>query len=239
MKISPKFPNCYKETSKPHKFCPGCGHPLALKMLGEAIDEAKIGDTTVFFVDIGCSLLAWDFFDLPTSQTHHGRTIPVALGFKRADPDKNVIAYLGDGGGYAIGLQHTISACLRNEPIAVVLINNTVYAMTGGQLAPTTISGETTTTTPEGKIENQALTLKGPELLFSLGNPKAYLARGTVANPLALKVLIKQAFENQKKGHFSFLEVLSFCPVNWKTSAKQSLENLKSLEKIFPVKEFK
>jgi len=147
----PRFPECFKKDSKPHKFCPGCGHPLVLKALGQVIDEMGISEKTVFMVDIGCSLLAWDFFDIPTTQTHHGRTIPTAVGFKKVKKDKIVIAYVGDGGAYAIGLQHTITSCLRNDPITTIVVNNTVYAMTGGQLAPTTTDNEITTTTPEGK----------------------------------------------------------------------------------------
>jgi 2-oxoglutarate ferredoxin oxidoreductase subunit beta len=155
----PRFPKVYKTESKPHMFCPGCGHPIVLKMLGEAIDDLRIAKKTIFLVDIGCSLLAWDFYDLPTTQTHHGRTVPVAVGFKMVDPKKVVIAYVGDGGGYAIGLQHTITSCLRNNPITTIVVNNTLYAMTGGQMAPTTTEGEITTTTPSGKREKVSQTI--------------------------------------------------------------------------------
>ena len=233
---SPLFPKCYKVDSKPHKFCPGCGHPLVLKMLGQVIDEMKIQDKVVFMVDIGCSLLAWDFFDLPTTQTHHGRTVPTAVGFKMADPEKIVIAYMGDGGAYAIGLQHTLTACLRNNPITTIVVNNTLYAMTGGQLAPTTVDEEVTTTTPGGK--NEFMTLKGPELLRSNAHPKAYLARGSTDKPLILKEYLRKALESQIKKNYALVESLSACPTNWKTNAEKTIERIQNLEKIFKTGEF-
>lgn len=231
----PNFPKCYKVGSKPHKFCPGCGHPIVLKMLGQVIDEMKITDKVIFLVDIGCSLLAWDFFDLPTSQTHHGRTIPVAQGFKMADPEKTVIAYVGDGGGYAIGLQHTITSTLRGDPITTIVANNTLYAMTGGQSAPTTVEGEITTTTPKGKQDSQFATLKGPEILSQIAPKGSFVARGSTNKPLVLKQYIRQALEAQLKGNYSFIEALSACPLNWGTDAKQTIEYMERLEEIFRV----
>jgi len=234
----PKFPNCFKTESKPHRYCPGCGHPIALKMLGQVIDEMGIADKTIFMVDIGCSLLAWDFFDLATTQTHHGRTVPTAVGFKMADPDKIVIAYVGDGGAYAIGLQHTITSAMRNDPITTIVINNTLYAMTGGQLAPTTIEGEVTTTTPTGKKSRQVgKTLHGPEILSWIVNKDAYLARGSSNRPLELKKYIRKAIEIQIQGNFSLVESLSACPVNWRTDASETIKRMEELEKIFQLGE--
>ena len=232
----PSFPKCYKVDSKPHKFCPGCGHPIVLKMLGQAIDELGISDRVVFMVDIGCSLLAWDYFDLPTTQTHHGRTVPTAVGFKMAQPEKIVIAYMGDGGAYAIGLQHTITTCLRNDPITTIVVNNTLYGMTGGQLAPTTVDKEITTTTPGGKTG--FTTLKGPELLRNISRPEAYIARGSSDKALVLKQYLKKAIENQIKGNYAFVEALSVCPTNWKTNAQKTIERIQELEKIFKTGEF-
>lgn len=235
----PKFPKCYKIESKPHKFCPGCGHPLVLKMLGEAIDELGIGEKSVFLVDIGCSLLAWDYFNLPTAQTHHGRTIPVAVGFKMANPQKVVIAYVGDGGAYAIGLHHTLTACLRNDPITTIVVNNTLYAMTGGQMAPTTVNGEKTTTSPEGKNEEAFQTLHGPEMLTGMANKNAFLARSSTDKPLVLKQYLKKALATQMDGNYALVEALSACPLNWKTDAKETIQRLQELEKVFPLGEFK
>lgn len=232
---SPRFPNCLKSGTKPHKFCPGCGHPLILKMLGQVIDEMGIASKSIFLVDIGCSLLAWDFFDLPTSQTHHGRTIPVALGFKMADPQKVVIAFMGDGGGYAIGLQHTISSCLRNDPLTTILANNTLYAMTGGQMAPTTTEGEITATSPQGKKKEEFTTFHGPELLSTICHPSAFIARGSTDKPLVVKQYLRRAIETQLSGNYAFVEVLSACPTNWKTDAKKTIMRINKLEKIFPL----
>lgn len=232
MNILPRYPDCLKISSKPHKFCPGCGHPIVLKMLGEVIDEMKIQDRIIFLIDIGCSLLAWDFFDIPTTQTHHGRTVPVAMGFKKANPDKIVVAYQGDGGGYAIGLQHTITSCLRNDPIFTILVNNTLYAMTGGQSAPTTYDKEITATTPKGK-QKEFTTLKGPEMLSALGNKSAYIARGSTDKPLILKNYLKMAIKNQIKGNYSFIEALSSCPTNWKTNAFETIKKVKQLEDYY------
>lgn len=228
------FPKCFKAQSKPHKFCPGCGHGIALKSLGYAIDEHKINKKTIIGVDIGCSLLAWDFFDLNTIQAHHGRTIPVIAGYKMVKPHQVGIAYMGDGGAYAIGLQSLIHSAYRNDPITVIVINNTLYGMTGGQMAPTTLEKQKTTTTPEGKLISPLL---GPELLQTLPNKKMFLARGIVNQPLMLQELFKNALDHQIKNHsFSFVEVLSMCPVNWKKNAKESLEFLENqMVKDFPL----
>lgn len=236
---SPRFPRCYKIESKPHNFCPGCGHPIVLKMLGQAIDELGIEDKVVFLIDIGCSLLAWDFFNLPTSQTHHGRTIPTAIGFKMANPKKIVIAYVGDGGAYAIGLQHTVTSCLRNDPTTTIVVNNTLYAMTGGQMAPTTVEGEKTTTSPVGKEERGFRTLHGPEMLVKIAHEGAYLARGSTDKPLVLKRYLKKALEVQMKGNYSLVETISACPLNWKTNAWETIQRMQELEKIFKLGEIR
>ena len=235
---SPKFPNCFKIESKPHPFCPGCGHPLVLTMLGRVIDEMGLADRVVFLVDIGCSLLAWNFFDLATTQTHHGRTVPTAVGFKMANPQKIVIAYLGDGGAYAIGLQHTLSAAMRNDPITTLVINNTLYAMTGGQLAPTTVEGEITTTTPLGKKTKQTgKTLHGPEVLSWVVGKDAYLARGSTNQPLELKNYLKKAIQTQIRNNFSLVETVAACPTNWRTNAPETIKRMSQLEKIFKIGE--
>ncbi|NTW04962.1 MAG: 2-oxoglutarate synthase, partial [Peptococcaceae bacterium] len=125
MSVQSVMPKSWKIDTKPHKFCPGCGHGLVLRALGEAIDELGIQDKAVYGCDIGCSLLSWDFLNVDSVQTHHGRTTPVVTGLKRANPDLIGIAYMGDGGGYAIGSQHLVNAASRNEKITVILVNNT------------------------------------------------------------------------------------------------------------------
>jgi 2-oxoglutarate ferredoxin oxidoreductase subunit beta len=227
------MPKCWRVDTKPHKFCPGCGHGLVLKALGDAIDELGIQDRTVFGCDIGCSLLSWDFFNLDTVQTHHGRTTPVMTGIKRARPELICIAYMGDGGGYAIGSQHLVNAAVRNEKITVILANNTVYAMTGGQMAPTTMPDQKTETSPYGRDPlKTGYPMLGPEMVAAITREGAYVARGTIANLRQLKGYLKKALENQMAGNgFSFVEALSSCPTNWRTNAE---ETWKYIEEVMP-----
>lgn len=237
-----RMPKCWRKESKPHKFCPGCGHGDVLKALGEAIDELGIQDRVVFGCDIGCSLLAWDFFDVDTVQTHHGRTTPVMTGIKRARPDRIVVAYMGDGGGYAIGSQHLFNAAARNERVTVILVNNTNYGMTGGQMAPTTLPGQKTETSPYGReVETMGYPTQGPEAVAAITQDGAYVARGTVANVRQLKGFIKKALQNQMEGNgFSFVEALSGCPTNWRTNAKDTWNFIeKEMTQYFKVGEIK
>ncbi len=232
------MPTSWYAKSKPHFFCGGCGHGITLKQLGYAIDDLKIQEDIVFGIDIGCSLLAWDFFACDTIQTHHGRTTPVMVGYKMTKPSKIALAYMGDGGGYAIGLQSLLHAAFRNDPITAILVNNENYAMTGGQMAPTTESGVKTTTSPNGKPIEFGPGFKGPETVRGVANKDAYVARASVSNPVVLRNTLKKAIETQaEKNNFSFVEILSVCPTNWKTSAKESLERVKDMEKYYPLGE--
>lgn len=236
------MPQAWRRETKPHRFCPGCGHGIFLKALGDAIDELKIWDRVVFGCDIGCSLLAWDFFNVDSIQTHHGRTTPVMVGVKRANPELIVVAYMGDGGAYAIGAQHLVNAALRNERITVLVANNTVYAMTGGQMAPTTLPGQTTGTTPYGRDpEATGLPTLGPEMAAAITPDSAYIARGSVSNYRRLKSYVKKALENQLAGRgFSFVEGLSGCPTNWRTNAKQTWSHIDDeMTKYFKLGELK
>ncbi|MGI6434009.1 MAG: thiamine pyrophosphate-dependent enzyme [Syntrophomonadaceae bacterium] len=242
MTVSPAVPKSWYLPSKPHKFCPGCGHGIVLKALGEAIDELDIQDRTIFGCDIGCSLLAWDFFACDSTQTHHGRTTPVMVGIKRSRPELIAVGYMGDGGGYSIGSQHLLNAAVRNEKLTLILVNNTNYGMTGGQMAPTTLPGQKTETTPYGRdTDITGYPTKGPEFLSALTQENAYIARATVSNFRQLKRFIKNALRNQIEGKgFSFVEVLSTCPTNWRTNAQQTWHFLEDeMEKHFPVGELK
>jgi len=218
------MPRSWRKETKPHKFCPGCGHGLILKALGQAIDELDIQGRVVYGCDIGCSLLSWDFFNIDTVQTHHGRTTPVMTGVKRASPETICIAYMGDGGGYAIGSQHLVNAAARNERITVILANNTIYAMTGGQMAPTTMPDQKTETSPYGRDPDvTGQPMRGPEMVAAITGEGAYVARGTIANMRQLKAYLKKALENQLAGRgFSFVEALSTCPTNWRTNAGET-----------------
>jgi len=242
MSVQLAMPKSWRVDTKPHKFCPGCGHGLVLKALGEAIDELGIQDRAVYGCDIGCSLLSWDFFNIDAIQTHHGRTTPVITGIKRANPEIIGIAYMGDGGGYAIGSQHLVNAAARNEKITLILVNNTQYGMTGGQMAPTTMPGQKTETSPYGRDpEKTGYPTQGPEMVAAITQEGAYVARGTVANHKQMKGYIKKALENQISGRgFSFVEILSTCPTNWRTNAEDTWKFLeKDMTKYFKVGEIK
>jgi 2-oxoglutarate ferredoxin oxidoreductase subunit beta len=235
----PRFANCIKESSKPSNFCPGCGHSIILKELGQLMSEMELEKKAVFTIDIGCSLLAWDFFDIDTFQTHHGRTTAAAVGQKLANPDAIILAYMGDGGGYAIGLQNLMHACYRNDNITVILVNNTVFSMTGGQMAPTTLPHEVTSSSPEGVFTHDK-PFMGPELLAREAHEGAYIARAAVSNPAQAKAYMKNAIQNQIDGKgFSFVEILSYCPVNWKTDARATVKFMEEMKKAFPVGEIK
>jgi 2-oxoglutarate ferredoxin oxidoreductase subunit beta len=239
--MEPSFPKCWKKETKPHKFCPGCGQALALRILGYAIDELNLAGKMVYGCDIGCSLLTWNMFDIDTVQTHHGRVLPTMVGFKLARPEIITLAFMGDGGGYAIGAQHLINSAMRNDKVTVILVNNANYAMTGGQLAPTTLVDQKTETTPLGrKVQNFGEPLHGPEMLAKIAAEDAFIARGTSNDFLGLKNLFKKALENQINGRgFSFVEVLSMCPVNWKTDAKESIAFIEEMKKNYPLGEIK
>lgn len=233
------MPKCFNKRSKPSLYCPGCGQSIFLKHLGFAIDELEIQDKTTLGIDIGCSLLAWNFFNFDIVQTHHGRSVPVAVGYKLSNKRRVVMSIMGDGGGYAIGLQSLLHAAFRNNPISVFVLNNTEYSMTGGQMAPTSIPGEITTTSPGGKDpKNSVRAFHGPELIKQISDNSAYIARASVSNPIMLQKMIKKTLENQiKNNSFSFLEVLTTCPTNWKTTASESFNFLFKMEKEFPIGE--
>lgn len=232
------FPSCVRVESKPHLFCPGCGHPEVLKALGLAIDDLGIQQKVAFGIDIGCSLLAWDYFNLDTIETHHGRTIPTMAGFKRARPDAVTIAYVGDGGGYAIGGGHLMNAAIRDEKIFVIVVNNAVYAMTGGQEAPTTHPGMVVDTAPCGADQYY---MKGPQMIRNV-NPTAFVARGITSRQIALRELMTEALEFHIAGKgFTFVEVLSPCTLNWGTMDNpwktfDFLENVHA--KMYPVRKY-
>lgn len=230
------LPKSWNEDTKPHLYCPGCGHGTILKHLGYVIDELGIKSKTTFGIDIGCSLLAWNLFNFDTIQTHHGRTASVMLGYKISKPKRIALAYMGDGAAYAIGLQSILHTAYRNHPITIIVVNNENYAMTGGQMSPETEQGVVTATSPNGKPAELGTGLFGPELIANVASEDAFIARGTMSNPIQLESLIKQAILNQTENNaFSFLEILSICPTNWKTNAKDSFGILKNMESYYKV----
>lgn len=232
----PRMPKSLKIESKPSNFCPGCGYGIILKTLGEVIDEMEIAGKTAIGIDIGCNLLAWDYYDIDTIQTHHGRVTPLISGYKRGEKESVVIGIAGDGGLYAIGLQSLLHTAHRNEPVTVIGVNNTVYAMTGGQAGPTTLDHEVTDSSPAGNFTSHK-PFYGPELVKDVIVENAYLARVSVLNIGDLKLKLKKAIETQLNGNFSFVEILSFCPTNWKTNAKETIEMVKKMQEVYPLGE--
>lgn len=230
--VEPRIPSPININTQPSNFCPGCGYGIILKTLGEVIEEMEIAPRTVFGIDIGCNLLAWDYFNLDTIQTHHGRVTPTISGYKKAQKESVVIGLAGDGGLYSIGLQSLIHTAHRDEAVTVIGVNNTVYAMTGGQAAPTTIFHEVTDTTPGGAFTNKRAFL-GPELVADVAEKGAFIARASVENIPNMKTLMKKAIEAQLAGHFALLEIISYCPTNWHTDAKGTREFVSKLAETF------
>ncbi|MCX5634779.1 MAG: thiamine pyrophosphate-dependent enzyme [Planctomycetota bacterium] len=226
-------------------YCPGCGHGLAHRLLAEAIDELGIHDRTIGIAPVGCAVLAYDYLDVDMIEVAHGRAPAVATGMKRTNPDKIIFSYQGDGDLAAIGTAEIIHAAHRAEQITVIFINNAVFGMTGGQMAPTTLLGQVTTTTPQGRQSNgQGFPLQISELLAIL--PGAiYVERCSVYNPAQIsntKKAIKHAFELQMNGAkgLSLVEVLSPCPTYWHMSPARSMEWIeKEMTKVFPLGKLK
>ncbi len=238
--VTPDLAKAQNAEAGASKFCPGCGHGMILKTLAHTIDDLNLQEKAVFGCDIGCSLLSWNYMNVDSVQTHHGRTTPVIYGVTRANPGTVGIAYMGDGGGLAIGSQHLVNAAVRAENMLIVLANNTNYGMTGGQMAPTTMPGQKTETTPYGRdCEVTGKPARGAEMVASIVDPeKGYVARASVSNLRSLKKTFTKALKNVEKGGFSFVEVLSICPLNWRTNNEGTWDRLKTMESFFEVKEF-
>ena len=220
--------------SKLSKFCNGCGYPLTLMMLNKVLEKNNAVNNAVLGLDIGCSLLAINSLPINTFQTHHGRVTPAMVGFKRAKTESLCFGLAGDGGAYAIGIQSLLHAAKRDEPISVIVVNNTIYAMTGGQTAPTTLEGQKTSTNPIGSEEEPFM---GPELLKDQVQKGAFIARSAVNDPQNMMAYMDKLIETQKNGHFSLLEILSFCPINWKTKGTGTIDKLESLKQTFKLGE--
>lgn len=217
-------------------YCPGCGHGTAHRLIAEVIEEMGIQETTIGVAPVGCSVLAYNYFDVDMHQAAHGRAPALATAIKRLLPDRYVFTYQGDGDLAAIGTAETIHACNRGENITIVFINNGIYGMTGGQMAPTTLEGMRSSTSPYGRdLKMMGNPLKITELVAQL--PGTYfVTRQAVHKPGAVrkcKKALRQAFENQKldKG-VSFVEIVSNCNSGWKMTpldANQWME-----ENMFP-----
>jgi 2-oxoglutarate/2-oxoacid ferredoxin oxidoreductase subunit beta len=228
----------------PSHFCPGCHHGIIHRLVAECIDLYGLREKTIGVASVGCSVFLYDYFDADVVEAPHGRAAAVATGVKRARPDNFVFTYQGDGDLAAIGTAEIIHAANRGERITVIFVNNTVFGMTGGQMAPTTMSGQETTTTPFGRdLETNGFPIKMSELLTELPG-STFVARAAVNNPKNLmkaKKLLRRAFEVQINGEgFSFVEFLSACPTNWKMTPKQATERVQEeMIPYFPLGVFK
>jgi len=203
----------------PTHFCPGCHHGTIHRLVAEALDQFGVQARTIGVASVGCSVFLYGYFDIDVVEAPHGRAPAVATGVKRAKPESFVFTYQGDGDLAAIGTAEIIHAANRGEDITVIFVNNTTYGMTGGQMAPTTLVGQKTSTSPYGRNKaKDGSPIRMAELLAQLGGV-AFSARVAVDSPKHLmqaKKEIKRAFQYQVEGKgFSFVEVLSACPTNW------------------------
>ena len=209
-------------------YCPGCTHGIIHRLVAEAIDELGIQGKTIGIAPVGCSVMAYDYFDIDMVQAAHGRAPAVATGVKRANPENIVFTYQGDGDLAAIGTAETVHSAARNENITIIFVNNAIYGMTGGQMAPTTLPGQVTQTSPYGRdTETVGFPLKVCELLSNVDGA-TYLERvavNNVKNVKAAKKAIKKAFQYQVEGKgFSLIEVVSTCPTNWGMTPQNALK---------------
>jgi 2-oxoglutarate ferredoxin oxidoreductase subunit beta len=211
-------------------YCAGCGHGIVQRLIAEIVDELGIRERTVGISPVGCAVLGYDYFNFDVSEAAHGRTPAVATGMKRARPDLIVFSYQGDGDLAAIGTAEIMHAGNRGENITVIFVNNGVYGMTGGQMAPTTLDGQVTKTTPKGRVpQDVGAPLKVPEMLAICDQTK-FLARCALSSPKNIRTAkrtLKKAFQYQMDGvGFSLVEMLSPCPTYW------GLEPLEALKRI-------
>jgi 2-oxoglutarate/2-oxoacid ferredoxin oxidoreductase subunit beta len=215
-------------TDAQFSYCPGCTHGITHRLVAEALDELGVEGTAIGIAPVGCSVLAYEFFSCDMIQAAHGRAPAVATGLKRVLPDSVVFAYQGDGDLASIGMAETIHAATRGEKITVIFINNAIYGMTGGQLAPTSLPGQVTQTSPYGRsTEADGFPIRVCEMLATLDGV-ALAERVTVDSPRnirAAKKAIKKAFEYQIEGvGYTIVEVVSTCPTNWGLSPQDALE---------------
>jgi 2-oxoglutarate ferredoxin oxidoreductase subunit beta len=225
-------------------YCPGCTHGIIHRLVAESIDELGVRERTVGVAPVGCSVLAYNYFNVDFLESPHGRAPALATGFKRLRPDMIVFTYQGDGDLASIGMSEIIHAANRGEKFTTIFVNNAIYGMTGGQMAPTTLPGQITTTCPIGRnTADTGMPIRMCELLSTLVTP-AYLERVSVHSPqhiVRAKKAIKKAFQYQIEGRcFSLIEVLSTCPTNWGKTPGESSEWLAdSMIPYYPLKVYK
>ncbi|MBN2591324.1 MAG: 2-oxoglutarate oxidoreductase [Sedimentisphaerales bacterium] len=238
-----KRTSTYKDV--PTHYCPGCGHGIAHRLVAEVIDELEIRERTIGIAPVGCAVLEYDYIDVDMIEVAHGRAPAVATGMKRTNPDKIIFSYQGDGDLASIGAGEILHAGHRGENITVIFINNAIYGMTGGQMAPTTMLNQVTTTTPQGRSAmGQGYPMQVCELLATLPGT-IYIERCAMSNPATIrnaKKALKHAFELQVDGAhgMSLVEILSPCPTYWRMTPSDAMEWIdKEMVKAFPLGKIK
>jgi 2-oxoglutarate/2-oxoacid ferredoxin oxidoreductase subunit beta len=231
-------------TESPTHYCPGCTHGVAHRLIAEVIDEMNLRERVIGVASVGCSVFAYNYFDFDFVQAPHGRAPAMATGVKRVLPDRVVLTYQGDGDMASIGTAEIVHAAVRGENITVFFLNNTNFGMTGGQMAPTTLPGQKTTSSPGGRdVEMTGYPIRAAEMLATLDGA-GYVVRRSLHDPKSIrqaKKAIRLAFETQVRGlGFSLVELLSTCPTNWGMSPLQSLKWLEErMIPAFPLGDFK
>ena len=216
----------------PLNYCPGCPHGIIHRLVAEALDVLGIEGKAIGVAPVGCAVMAYDYFTCDMIEAAHGRAPAVATGIKRCRPENIVFTYQGDGDLASIGMAETVHSAARNENITVIFVNNAIYGMTGGQMAPTSLPGQVTQTSPYGRdVKHCGWPIKVCEMLATLEGPE-YITRvavNNVKNVNKAKKAIKKAFQNQIEGKgFSLVEVVSACPTNWGMTPQQALEWVES-----------
>ena len=225
-------------------FCPGCHHGIIHRLLGKCLDQNQLGESSICVGSVGCSVFIYNYIDVDAVEAPHGRAPAVATGVKRARPDAFVFGYQGDGDLASIGFSEIMHCANRGEDVTIVFVNNTVFGMTGGQMAPTTLVGQRTTTSPSGRrMENEGAPLNMTELIATLEGT-AFSARAAVNSikniKRAEKILQKAVKAQKNRSGFSFVEFLSACPTNWKMDPLQANEHVgNTLVQRFPLGVFK
>ncbi len=231
-------------TDRPTTYCPGCPHGIAHRLVAELLEEMHLTEKTVIVWPVGCAVFGYYFIGTDAVEAAHGRACAMATGMKRTHPESFVMTYQGDGDLASIGIAETVHAAARGEKITVVHINNGNYGMTGGQMAPTTLIGQKTTTSPYGRdAKLTGFPMHVPEMLATL-EATAYIARASLDSPqhiIQAKKFLRKAFNTQVNGiGFSLVEMISSCPTNWKMTSVASMERIrKEVLPVFPIGEFK
>lgn len=231
-------------TDIPTHYCPGCTHGVAHRLVAEVLDEMNVLERTVGVASVGCSVFSYNYFDCDFVEAAHGRAPAMATGIKRVLPDRVVFTYQGDGDLASIGMGEIVHAAARGENITVIFINNANYGMTGGQMAPTTLPGQKTTSSPLGRdVEQMGFPIRTAELLATLEGA-GYVVRRSLHDPKNIRLAkkaVRTAFEAQVRGlGFSMVEMLSTCPTNWGMKPMEALQWLEErMIPVFPLEDFK